>query len=318
LLAREVVRFVFYMPHDHPELSLGVRHAIARYMHAVGEGPRSINLVHYNYSEGSRLTPEEWRSVRGLLENTKRWSFPDDYDDSEQRGIEKRGFERGLLFTGGHGNPNGYQLEYRARIPWRPAPEETFVSLLTATLPIEYLEEHGPAHVRELALDMASKLLFASGHAGLALHLYQGLQVSDDAFRAEALRYPGIDLRAAWHHEKWMGHRVDGVHWLNFLGPPVLTQLGGATALRSRLHSTETTLVELAEDRAVVSLGERPDAGDLTTGKTLPTYRELAQVLEPWLEPLFLPRTTSIEQPRYTSLRFTEDEARRWWRRFLD
>jgi hypothetical protein len=306
------------LPHDHPDLSSGVSHAIDRYLRAVGEGPGTLNFVHYNQHEGSRLTAEEWRLVRGLLGNTKRWSFPEDYDESEQAQIEKRGFERGLLFTGGLDSQNGYQLEYRARIPWRPAPEETMVSLLTATLPIEYLEEHGPARVRQMALDMASELPFASGHAGLALHLYRGLRLTDDAFRAEVLRYPGIDLRAAWFQEKGMGLQVDGVHWLNFLGPLILTRLGGTAALRSRLHSAETTVVELDEERAVVSLGERPDAGDLTTGKTLPAYRELAQVLAPWLEPLFLPRTESGERPRYTSLRLTEDEARRWWRRFLD
>jgi hypothetical protein len=41
------------------------------------------------------------------------------------------------------------------------------------------------------------------------------------------------------------------------------------------------TVVEPGGECVVVSLGERPDAGDLTTGKTLPAYRELAQVLEP-------------------------------------
>jgi hypothetical protein len=307
------------MPHEHPDLSFGVSHAIDSYMRAVGQGPRSINSVYFSHDEGSRLTEERWSWVHLLLQATKRWSFPEDYEASERREIEKRGFERELLFTGGEDSPNGYQLEYRARIPWRPAPEETLVSLLAATLPIEYLEEHGPARVRELALDMASKLLFASGHAGLALHLYWNLRLSDDAFRAEALRYPGIDLRAAWLHKKWVGHRVDGVHWLNFLGPPILAQLGGAAALQSRLRSAGTTLVELDADHAVVSLGEQPDAGDLANGKTLPAYRELAQVLEPWLEPLFLPRTTvAVEPPRYTLLRLTEDEARRWWRRFLD
>jgi hypothetical protein len=319
LLAREVVRITFYMPHEHPDLSVGVSHAIDSYMRAVGQGPKTINSIHFSHDEGARLTAERWSWVHRFLQATKRWSFPDDYDASERREIEKRGFERGLLFTAGDDNPNGYQLEYRARIPWRPAPEETIVSLLTATLPIEYLEEHGPARVRGLALDMASQLLFASGHAGLALHLYRDLRRSEDAFRAEALRYPGIDLRAAWLHEKWMGHRVDGVHWLNFLGPPLLTQLGGAAALRSRLHSAATTLVELDEARVVVSLGEHPEAGDLTNGTTLPAYRELAEVLKPWLEPLFLPRTTAtVDPPRYTLLRLTEDEARRWWRRFLD
>lgn len=293
-------------------------HAIDSYMRAVGEWPRTITYAHINYSEGAPLTAARWDEVRRVLRDTRRWSFPEDFSGEAQWEIEKRGFEPGILLTGGFGSTNGYQLEYRARIPWRPVPEKTMMSLLTATLPTEYLEEHGPARVRQLALDMASKLLFASGHAGLALHLYRGLRLTDDSFRAEALRHPGIDLRAAWLHEKWLGLRVDGVHWLNFLGPPILTQLGGTAALRSRLHSAGTALVELDEERVVVSLGERPDAGDSTTGKTLSAYREFAQVLEPWLEPLFLPRTmVPIEPPRYTKLRLTEDEARRWWRRFL-
>jgi hypothetical protein len=319
LLAREVFRVAFYMPHDHPDLSPGVRHAIDSYMRAVGEGPGTINVVSRSHDEGAALTAEQWSRVHRLLEDTRRWSFPADYEAWKQREIEKRRFERGLLFTGGFGVRNGYELEYKARIPWRPAPEETFVSLLTATLPLEYLEEHGPGRVRQLVLDMASQLLFASGHAGLSLRLYGGLPHTDDAFRVEPLRFPGIDLREAWGHEEWMGLRVDGVHWLNFLGPPVLAQLGGATALRSRVSSTETTVVELDAERVVVSLGERPEAGDLATGKTLPAYRELARVLEPWLEPLFLkPLWGAGAEPRYTALRLTEEEARRWWRRFLD
>ncbi|HEX5754029.1 MAG TPA: type VI immunity family protein [Archangium sp.] len=314
-----MVRIAFYMPHDHADISLGVGHALDSYMRAAGQGPRTLNHVHFSHDEGAPLTEESWEHIRLILHSTRRGSFPEDYAPEKRGQIEKRGFERGLLFTGGPGSQNGYQFEYQARIPWRPAPEKPMVSLLTATLPLEYLEEHGPTRVRQLVLDMASRLPFASGHAGLALHLYRGLRLTDDAFRAEALRYPGIDLRAAWLHEKWMGHRVDGVHWLNFLGPPILAQLGGATTLRSRLHSAETTLVELDAERVVVSLGEQPDAGDSTTGRTLPAYRELAQVLEPWLEPLFLPRAAvSVEPPRYTKLRLTEVEARHWWSRFLE
>jgi hypothetical protein len=319
LLAREVVRIAFYMPHDHPDLSAGVLHAIDSYMRAVGQGPRTIDFVHISHDEGARLTEEKWGWVRRSLGSTKRWSFPEDYEAWKRREIEKRGFERGVLFMGGFDSQNGYRLEYQARIPWRPAPEETICSLLTATLPLEYLEAQGPGRVRQLALDMASQLLFASGHAGLALRLYGPLRVSSEAFRTELLRYPGVDLREAWLHEKWMGLRVDGVHWLNFLGPPILTGLGGASALRSRLTSAETTVVALDEERVVVSLGEGPEAGDLASGKTLPAYRELARVLEPWLEPLFLKQVWAPgDEPRYTSLRLTEEQARRWWRRFLD
>jgi len=309
LLAREVFRVVFYMPHDHPDIALGVSHALDSYLRAVGEGPQRIHSVSLNHDEGAPLTEERWSWVRRLLHETRPWSFPDDYEEWERGDIEKRRFERGLLFTGGFGIRNGYELEYKARIPWRPAPERPFVSLLTATLPIEYLEEQGPGRVRQLAFDMASQLRFASGHAGLALRLHGSLPPMHDAFRAEALRYPGIDLREAWGHEEWMGCRVDGVHWLNFIGPPALSQLGGATALRPRLHAAETTVVELDAEHVVVCLGERPDAGDPTTGKTLPAYREFAQVMEPWLEP---------RPSRPPSWRFTEAEARRWWRRFLD
>jgi hypothetical protein len=65
-------------------------------------------------------------------------------------------------------------------------------------------------------------------------------------------------------------------------------------------------------EHALVTLGPEPEAGDLAHSQPLPSYRELARVLEPWLEPFpwgFLHR-----QGRTTD----EEELRRWWRRFLD
>ncbi|HYO54716.1 type VI immunity family protein, partial [Archangium sp.] len=244
--------------------------------------------------------------------------FIEELSEATAHRMEKRGYATQLLFDGGFRSRNGYELCYRARIPWR-APSPDSVSILTATLPTEYLELHGPMKVRELALEMASQLRFATGHAGLALHLYWPLRAADEALRAELSRYPGIDLRPAWPSTHRMGVRVDGVHWLNFLAQPVLRQLGGAAAMGSRIRAPETTVHELDEDRVVVSLGEWPEAGDLSAGRTLPAYRELARVLEPWLEPLRLPESTwSDEPPRYSDICFTANEARRWWRRFLD
>jgi hypothetical protein len=60
--------------------------------------------------------------------------------------------------------------------------------------------------------------------------------------------------------------------------------------------------------RAVVTLGEWPEMGDLEKGQTLPAYRELAQVLEPWL----------YRSPKPFWYRGTLEEMRRWERRFLD
>jgi hypothetical protein len=89
---------------------------------------------------------------------------------------------------------------------------------------------------------------------------------------------------------------------MNFLGQPVLGALGGAAGLRTRLHSPDTTVQELGNEQAVVTLGQWPEAGDLEQGHTLPAYRELAHVLEPWL---YLDR-------------HSDEDLRRWERRFLD
>ncbi|MGZ3456979.1 MAG: type VI immunity family protein [Archangium sp.] len=310
-------RFAFYMPHDHPDIGLGVSHAIDSYMRAVGQGPRTITHAYIDDDEGAPLTAARWETIRRILRNPKRLYFPDDYSEASRWRIEKLGFRLGLLFTGGYGIRNGYEMEYKARIPVRPESENMGLSMLTATVPIEYLEEHGPGRMRQLALDMASHLPFSCGHAGLALRIHRwGLRPKDPAFRAEVQRYPGIDIRGNWRFEEWMGLRVDGVHWLNFLGPPFVQQLGGAAALRSGLHSPETTLVKLDAERVVVSLGERLALGDLAGGKPLPSYRELARVLEPWLEPIEGLPFGGPSKRNWLSL--TEEEARRWWRRFLD
>lgn len=60
LLVREVVRFAFYMRHDHPDIAHGVSRAIGSYIRAVGEGPKTINYVHFSHDEGTRLSEETW------------------------------------------------------------------------------------------------------------------------------------------------------------------------------------------------------------------------------------------------------------------
>ncbi|MFY0572121.1 type VI immunity family protein [Archangium lansingense] len=318
LLARDVVRFAFYLPYDHPEIASGVRHAVESYLRAVGQGLGTINNVYTNEDEGDALTEETWSYLHHLLSPERPFRFVEELSEPTVYEMVKRGFATRLIFDGGFGSNNGYQLWYQARIPSR-TPPPNLVSTLTATLPAEHLQVHGPTKVRELALEMASQLRFATGHVGLALHLYWPLRSTDNALRAELLRYPGIDLRPAWLYAHRMGTRVDGVHWLNFLAQPVLGELGGAAGLRARLQSSETTVHELDEARVVVALGEKPEAGDLSAGQNLPTYQELARALEPWLEPLNLSKTYSLDEPpTYSSIRFTQDEAKRWWRRFLD
>ena len=175
-------------------------------------------------------------------------------------------------------------------------------------LPTEYLEAHGPAHVRALALELASGLPFNSGHAGLSFQYHEGILGVARPVRELCLRYPGFDLPTTEGLPVDLGTRIKGVHWINFLGPPVLTEPGGIEGLRARLRSPGTTVEPLGNERAVVTLGEWPEAGDLEQGRILPAYRELARVLEPWLY--------RLRGNLWGSL--TDEEMSRWNRRFLE
>jgi hypothetical protein len=98
---------------------------------------------------------------------------------------------------------------------------------------------------------------------------------------------------------------IGSISWV----PRCWGQWGGATGLRAHLTSPGATVQELGGERAVVTLGPWPEAGDLTQGLDLPPYRELARVLEPWLYPC----------PSHESWPgASHEETRRWWRRFLD
>ncbi|WNG63014.1 DUF3396 domain-containing protein [Archangium gephyra] len=224
--------------------------------------------------------------------------------------MEKSGNETWIHLSNEHDRLSGFKLTYSARVPSRERESSDYdVSYLEGMLPTEYLEEHGPAAVRELVLDLASGLHFASGHAGLSFDSLMGDVFFTPRIRTEILRHPGFSLNHGSTPD-WMGTRIDGVHWLNFLGPPVLQELGGVSALRSRLNAPETTVQAIDEGRAVVTLGDWPEAGDFTRDNALPAYRELSRVLEPWLDKPF-------NAPGFRVEGFTQEEAIRWARRFL-
>ncbi|MCY1082920.1 type VI immunity family protein [Archangium lansingense] len=280
VLARDVVRIIFFLPHDHQHLIAGVTHALDSYLRAIEGHPGALSEYTCCWWEPFKLTEMGWDRIRETL-GPKEPRFFEDYEPDDARFAHKDGADPYFTLFGEQGN--GYAFSYHARLPWREPPPQS-VSVLSATLPTEYLEENGAQHVRELAMAMASRLPFATGHAGLALDLWRPIYAQLDRLRTEIFRHPGFDVREASHFDG-MGTRVDGIHWMNVLGPPVLSELDGATGLRARLHSPTTTVQELEGGRAVVTLGEAPEAGDLEQGQTLPAYRELARVLEPHLEP---------------------------------
>jgi hypothetical protein len=175
-------------------------------------------------------------------------------------------------------------------------------------LPTEFLEEHGPGRVRELALELASHLPFDTGHAGLFFNAELGYKETEEALSRICLRYPGMDIGEVESFAQRLDRQVKAPSWLTFLGQAVLSELGGAERLRARLSSPNTTIQQMEGDRAVISLGPWPEAGDTEAGHNLPEYRELVRVLGPHL----------YRPSRSWSPYFPDDIWQRWARRFLD
>ncbi|XXF77790.1 DUF3396 domain-containing protein [Myxococcaceae bacterium GXIMD 01537] len=284
ILLREGLAISFYMAQPHPVLRSEVTQALDVYLRAVG--PQALTVYADMEGEWQDLDDAGWELCRRELQDeyAARLLLADNLVDGEQ-----------------------YQFEYWGKSIDAPrwTDDPTVVSMLSFWLPTEFLEEHGPAHVRELALAMAAPLPFFSGGVGLSFNGGLDLVGVIDEVAKRAFRYPGLDIpRFSWRSMHMGPRHIQGVSWLTFLGQPVLGELGGASTLRERLHSAGTSVQELDGERAVVTLGPWPEAGDTAQGNTLPAYRELARVLEPWLY--------FEERPR------ADWDARGWERRFLD
>lgn len=278
LLIREGMSITFYMKRSHRGVVPEVMRALQVYRRAVG--PQTLGWYADPYSgDWDELDDKGWAYIRRLMLEEPATSI----------------WLREL--------PNattGYEFLYQGHL--LEVCETDAASTVSFRLPTEYMEEHGPGRVRELALELAAGLPFNSGHAGLCFDFPESTMGVLDAIRDLASRHPGLDIPGVLFTSLAIGTQVNGVHWLNFLGQPVLRELGGAENLRARLRSPGTSVQALDEERAVVTLGEWPEAGDTEQGHTLPAYRELARILEPWLR---------LD-------RFSQEAFRRWERRFLD
>jgi hypothetical protein len=285
-IIRDGLKICFYMRRPERQVVQAVAASLDTYLRAVGPGA----LAWYNDHQGDwgELDASTWDLVRrDLLE--PRWLHHKWIDDPSR--VPDFCFEyygkalddpRGLITPG-------------------------MVSSVGFWLPTEFLAAHGPARVRELALELAAPLPFNSGHAGLCFNAMWGYRETEEALSRLCLRYPGLDMVDVESLANHLGTRIKAPAWMTFLGQPILGELGGADGLRARLTSPGTTVQQLEGERAVITLGPWPEAGDMQEGRTLPEYRELARLLEPWLY-----------HSRGPWPYFPEDIRQRWERRFLD
>ncbi|RKH17901.1 DUF3396 domain-containing protein [Corallococcus sp. CA041A] len=303
-----VLRIVFYLPHDHGVLAPVLRRVLDTYLGFIAAGGGALTFGEDSdvIEDAFPLESEFWEEAQRHL-TKPRFEYLDDMDQDSYwfRRLTKRGFDTWVILKGGHSEPDGYEFSFESRLPWREPTSEH--SVLSVKLPISFLETQGPEKAFALARSLAELLPFSTGHAGLSLSFTRGRSKLLPLLKEQLSRHPG------WHVPPpltWgLGPWIDDVHWLNFLGPPLLETVGGIQALRSHLSHPETTVQELTGGRALISLGPEPLAGDTKLGETLPAYRELARFLEPWLLPF--PHVNTWDG-------YTDEEARLWWRRFLE
>ncbi|WP_241758756.1 type VI immunity family protein [Pyxidicoccus parkwayensis] len=282
-IARDGLSINFYMRHPHQEVAPALIRSMECYRRALGN-----NVL-------SRYSHEEWT-----------WNeLDDDAWERLLRELRDAPFANHELREVASGEQL-YRLEYLGSLFGPPSEEPTRVCAVSFWLPTEYLEEHGPGHVRELALELAAPLPFCSGHAGFTFNTGHDLLYARPELRKLLFLHPGMDAPRLGTLAMELGTKVRAPSWLTFLGEPVLGELGGASGLRARLHSPDVTVQELEGERVVVTLGPQPEAGE--EGRMPPAYRELARVLEPWL----------FHEKYLLDSSLTEEELRRWERRMLD
>ncbi len=285
LRASDAVILSFYLRHPNERFAP----AIVRALELLRERIRPYSFERY-VGEG-QTEPLDEPSWKKLLQQTL------------APGPEEAVF---LVLEGKSDDVDELHVDYRGLdivpLPWPNRKHD--VSVLYIRLPTEYLEERGPAHVQALSLELAAELPFNSGYVDFAL-------CTDPWYFNEVLplihpRFPGVHLASSSARLR-MDTWVDGVHWMNFLGSPVLDQLGGISALRQSLSLPGISIEEMDGNRVLITLGEHPEPGDVTAGQTLPRHRALARLLEPYLH----------HWPA-SDFRVATEQLRRWERRFLD
>jgi hypothetical protein len=280
----------------------------------------AVILCFYLRHPNERFAPAIVRALELLRERIRPYSFERYVGEGQTEPLDEPSWKRllqetlapgpeeavFLVLEGKSDDVDELHVDYRGLdvvpLPWPERKHD--VSVLYIRLPTEYLEERGPAHVKTLALELAAELPFNSGYVDFAL-------CTDPWYFSEVLprihpRFTGVHLAsssAVLRMDTW----VEGVHWMNFLGQPVLGQFGGVAALREALSLPGISLQEMSGDRVLITLGERPEPGDVPAGQTLPGHRALARLLEPHLHHWGFPAT-----------RVDAEQIRRWEHRFLD
>jgi hypothetical protein len=252
---RDGVILCFFMRRSHGEVAPSVWHALQTYHRAIP--PRSLNWYGTPDGDTLPLDGQGWAHIREkLLEHP--WE----------------GAGRHASLCEESGEAGGYHFNYDGRQLDHPlfSRNEGATSAVSFSFPTEYLLDHGPAHLRALALELGRELPFSFGYASLAFVSHPGLWYG---VRRQLLgllqRYPGLDLYLLSETGDVIGTGARGAYWLTFLGQPLLGELGGFEALRDKLSFPEVTFEPMESERLLLTLGNGPMPWTRRRGQCLPS-----------------------------------------------
>ena len=287
LAARDGVILCFFMRRSHKEVAPAIWRALQTYRRAIP--PQALGWYVSEDGDFPPLDDKSWEHIRWrMLERP--W-----------------GIACLVELADNPSEAGSYRFEYAGRQLDADLfrHDEDSTSGVAFSFPTEYLLEHGPAHLRALALEIARELPFSFGYASLAFVSSGGSWYSA---RRELLpllsRYQGLDLYRIGETSRIIGTRARGAYWLTFLGQPLLSQLGGPQALRHKLPFPDVSFQPLEGERLLITLTEWPDAIDTEKRFYPAQYRELALLLEPFF---------CEERTGWFSL--DKEQMRRWMRR---
>jgi len=185
----------------------------------------------------------------------------------------------------------------------------TRTNVVEMRLPTEFLDKTGDA-LAKLAADLAAILDPDSGYASLALHWSTDselIRASDEQVPL-ALRHPGFDLHHSAVTRYHLGRRTRGARWWTYLGPELVTAVGGTPAFATLPPEVEVAAVGTGVAMRVKGL---PRPGDVNRKDDLPPLRAMAKLIEP---------VTFFADEDFGRQVFADEQEllARWERRFLD
>jgi hypothetical protein len=265
LTVRDGIIVCFFMRRNQQDIAPAVWRALQTYVRAIPPG----SLAWYGTEQGDTdpLDATAWQYIREkILERPEAVGCHVDLWEHEYEAC-------------------GYNFQYVGRKIDDPlfSRDENATCGIAFTFPTEYLLEHGAAHLRALAIELSRELPFSSGYASLAfLARVRIVYPRQTELHTLLSRYLGLDYYSLDDTSDAIGTGARGAYWLNFLGQPLLGQLGGLDVLRQQLPFPEVSFEQLDSQRALLTLGEWPSALDTREGPPALPYRTLARLLEPY------------------------------------